>query len=839
MAKSIAPFWTKYSDEVVEELNSNPEKGLTQEEIKIRTEKAGAITLAPNSHVSDFWLLFNQFRSPFMALLLFADILSFFLGEHVDAIIIFCIIILSGVLSFWQERGAQNIVRELLAMVKVTAKVLRDGTQQSIDLEKVVPGDIVILSAGDVVPADCLIIEANDLFVNEAMLTGEPYPEEKKLGKLPVDTSLKDRYNCLFKGTHITSGFAKAIVVLTGKDTEFGKIAEKIKPNKVETEFERGLRKFGYMLMEIALMLALIIFAVNVYFEKPFIDSLLFSLTLAIGVTPFLLPAIVSINLAYGARHMASQKVIVKRLVSIENFGSMNIFCSDKTGTLTSGEIHIHDYLDTNGIKNEKIMDMAYLNAIYQTGYANPIDKAIKQQHKLDLTNYKKLDEVPFDFTRKRLSILVEQNGSQFIITKGTFKKVMEVCTYVDNNGSIEAIESYQKKINTLFEESTKKGLRIIALAYKPLEEKIIDRSMEKEMTFLGMIFLDDPVKAGVVDSVKQMRTLGITLKILTGDNKNVSLFVGKQLGISEKKVLTGADLNKLDDIALIKKVNEIDIFAELEPSHKERIVNLLSKSGNVVGYIGDGVNDVSAIQAADVGISVENAVDVAKNTADFILLEKELKVLINGIITGRKTFVNTIKYIFMTTSANFGNITSMAIISMFLPFLPLLPKQILATNFISDFPAMTIPSDNVDDDWIAMPKKWNLKFIKKFMIRFGLLSSCFDFLTFAILIYITKSDQEHFRSGWFMVTILTEFVVLWVLRSKKVFYKSKPGKFLLFTTLGMFILGIGLPYTPLGKILELSVLPLQTVLMLMGVVVLYGIAKEILKKYFYRTIHF
>tara|TARA_R110000868_G_scaffold93190_1_gene258084 strand:+ start:61083 stop:62285 length:1203 start_codon:yes stop_codon:yes gene_type:complete len=396
-----------------------------------------------------------------------------------------------------------------------------------------------------------------------------------------------------------------------------------------------------------------------------------------------------------------------------------------------------------------------------------------------------------------------------------------------------------EKKINTLFEESTKKGLRIIALAYKRVEEKIIDRSMEKDMTFLGMIFLEDPVKAGVEDSVNQMRDLGITLKILTGDNKNVSLFVGKQLGISEKKVLTGADMNKLDDIALLKKVNEIDIFAELEPSHKERIVNLLSKSGNVVSYIGDGVNDVSAIQAADVGISVENAVDVAKSTADFILLEKELKVLINGIITGRKTFVNTIKYIFMTTSANFGNITSMAIISMFLPFLPLLPKQILATNFISDFPAMTIPSDNVDDDWIAMPKNWNLKFIKKFMVRFGLLSSLFDFLTFGILIYITKSDAEHFRSGWFTVTILTEFVVLWVLRSKKVFYKSKPGKLLLFTTLGMFILGIGLPYTFLGTILELPLLPINTLLMLLGVVILYGIANEILKKYFYRKIHF
>tara|TARA_R110002167_G_scaffold43788_3_gene132132 strand:+ start:1488 stop:4007 length:2520 start_codon:yes stop_codon:yes gene_type:complete len=839
MTNSKTPFWSSSVEEIAKGLNTDLNNGLLADDASVRLQKSGANTTVENKHLSDLRLLINQFGSPFMALLLFADILSFFLGEHVDAIIIFCIIILSGILSFWQERGAQNIVKELLAMVKVTTKVMRDGTLQSVGLENVVPGDIVSLSAGDVVPADCRLLVANDLFVNEAMLTGEPYPEEKKLGILTPETILKDRDNSLFKGTHITSGFAMAIAVLTGKDTEFGQIADKIKSNKPETEFERGLRRFGYMLMQIALMLALIIFAINVYFEKPFIDSLLFSLTLAIGVTPFLLPAIVSINLAYGARHMATQKVIVKRLVAIENFGSMNVFCSDKTGTLTSGEIHIHDYLDTTGTRNEKIMDLAYLNAVYQTGYMNPIDGAITQQHQLDLCPYKKLDEVPFDFTRKRLSILVEQKDTNLMITKGTFKKVLEVCQYVDVNGNIEPLDAHRKKIVGLFDATTKKGLRIIALAYKSMEDKVIDRSLETGMTFLGLIFLDDPVKDGVVESVKQMNALGIKLKILTGDNKNVSLYVGKQLGIGQNKVLTGAELNKLDDIALTKKVNDTDIFAELEPSHKERIVNLLSKSGNVVGYIGDGVNDVSALQAADVGISVENAVDVAKNTADFILLEKELKVLINGIVTGRKTFVNTIKYIFMTTSANFGNITSMAIISLFLPFLPMLPKQILATNFISDFPAMTIPSDNVDDDWISMPKTWNLKFIKKFMLHFGLLSSCFDFLTFGILITITKSDAEHFRSGWFMVTILTEFVVLWVLRSKKVCYKSRPGKLLLFTTLGMFLLALGLPYTPLGKILEITVLPLNTMLMLLGVVVLYGIANEIMKKYFYSKFHF
>lgn len=837
--EEIKPFWSKTPQELAEQLNANLTTGLSFKDAEIRLKNEGHNTIIDNQYKSDLNLILTQFKSPFMILLLFADILSFVLGEHIDAIIIFCIIILSGLLSFWQERGAQNIIKDLLAMVKINVNVWRENSLKSINLEAVVSGDIIHLSAGDIVPADALLFEAKDLFVNEAMLTGEPYPEEKNLGILPQETILKDRNNTLYKGTHITSGFAKALVVLTGRKTEFGQITEKIKPNKNETEFEKGLKHFGYMLMEIALVLALVIFAINVYYQKPFIDSLLFSLALTIGITPFLLPAIVSVNLAYGAKHMAKNKVIVKRLVSIENFGSMNVFCSDKTGTLTSGEITIHDFLDAKNSHNPKIMEYAFANAMLQTGYTNPIDEAIKNYQNINLISFHKLDEIPFDFTRKRLSILIEENGCQLMITKGTFKKVIEVCKQVDLEGNIEPLEQYNEAILKMFEDCTSKGFRVIAVAYKKMETVKINRSKEKEMIFLGLILLDDPIKEGVIDSVKKMKEMGIKLKILTGDNKNVSQYVGKQLKLNEKKIIIGSELNKLDDNALMKKVGSTDVFAELEPSHKERIVRLLSQLGNVVGYIGDGVNDVSALQASDVGISVNNAVDVAKNTADFVLLEKDLKVLLQGIIIGRKTFVNTIKYIFMTTSANFGNIISMASVSLFLPFLPLLPKQILATNFISDLPAMTMPSDNVDHEWVALPKSWNLKFIKKFMIRFGLLSSFFDFLTFATLIYVIKSDPEHFRSGWFMFTILTEFVVLWVLRSKKVFYKSKPGKLLLYTTLLMFVLGLAIPYTLLGSILELPTLPLQTILILLIVIVFYGVGNEMLKRVFYKKFHF
>lgn len=838
MKNQFKDIWNHSVEEMVIELSTDTDKGLSASEAESRLKLMGKNSISEDTYSSDLMLLINQFKSPFMILLLLADGLSFFLGQRIDAMIILGLILLSAFLSFWQERGAQNIVKSLLNAVKVTAAVCREGKITHINLENVVPGDIVELSAGDIVPADGLVVDCHNLFVDEAMLTGEPFPVEKRSGVLPPETVLKDRHNTLYRGTHVMSGYTKMLVVVTGKNTEFGQIAEKIK-FKEETEFERGLRRFGHLLIEISFILALIIFAVNIFFQKPFIDSLLFSLTLAIGVTPFLLPAIVSINLAYGAKHMARNKVIVKRLVSIENFGSMNVFCSDKTGTLTSGEIQVQDFLAADGLKNDRIMDLAFLNASLQTGYSNPVDTAIKDSHSFDMSGIEKLDEIPFDFNRKRLSVLIKEKGNLLLITKGTYKKVIEVCDFVEVKEKTEPLTQHRKNLENLFGEATAKGLRIIAVAYRKMDQERINRDSEAHMVLAGILFLNDPMKEGVLSSVLQMKKMGIQLKILTGDNVKVAQYVGKQLDIDEKKALTGNDLTRFHDNALLKKVNSVHIFAELEPSQKERIVRLLSRAGNVVGYIGDGINDVPALQAADVGISVDNSVDIAKNTADFILLEKNLNVLLNGILEGRRTFVNTIKYIFMTSSANFGNIISMAIISLFLPFLPLLPKQILATNFLSDLPAMTIPGDNIDKDWETLPKKWNLHFIKKFMIHFGLLSSVFDFLTFGLLLFVIKSDVSHFRSGWFMVTILTEFVVLWVLRTKEVFYKSKPGKLLLYSTLFMFLLGMALPYTVLGSILELSKLPFTTMALLIGIVVLYAIANEVLKRFFYRRNHF
>lgn len=831
------PFWNQTLDALLQALQTNADTGLTQAEANRRFRQFGANTIHESRNLSNLQLLWRQFSSPFMLLLLFTDGLSFTLGEHVDAIIIFSIILLSGLISFWQEKGANDIVEKLLALVRVKALVLREGKQKELDVEEVVPGDILLLAAGDVIPADARLLASKDLFISEAALTGEPYPVNKMPSELPIETALKDRKNVLYKGTHIVSGTGKALAISTGRDTEFGKIAQHVKSEKAETSFEHGLRRFSYLLMEIVLLLTFVIFAVNIYFHRPFIDSLLFSLALAIGVTPFLLPAIVGISLAYGARHMASRKVIVKRLAAIENFGSMNVFCSDKTGTLTSGEIVVQDFLDTSGNSNPKVLQYARWNALAETGYKNPIDEAIRNQLIDKEISFVKLDETPFDFIRKKLSVLIEVNGERLMVTKGAFHKILDICDQIEIKNSIEPIDNHIETLENTYKSYSSEGCRIIGVCYKKIEKTGITRSDEANMIFLGMVLFTDPPKKGIIESVARMRELGIRLKILSGDSQSVNVHLGKLLHLNTDSVLIGSELHKFTDVALAEQVKRIDIFAELEPSHKERIVRLLSHAGNVVGYMGDGINDISSLHVADVSISVSNAVDVAKSTADFVLLEKDLNVLLDGILEGRKTFVNSLKYTFMTTSANFGNVISMGIASLFLPFLPLLPKQILATQFISDLPAMTIPSDNVDADWLDTPKRWDIGFIKKFMVAFGLLSTVFDMITFAVLLWWLKSTPEEFRSGWFTITILTEFVVLWVLRSKKVFYKSRPGKLMLFTTLIMFIFIFILPFTILGQLLDLDKMPVHHIGVVLGIVALYALSNEMLKIIFYKRV--
>src|SRR5664280_1614890 len=620
--------------------------GLTSDEAKKRLTDFGANRLKPQRRSNAFTLLISQFKSPIILILLFATILSLFLHNIVDASIILAIVLISGLLGFWQEHGASDAVAKLLAIVQIKTAVLRDGGQQDINIEDVVPGDIVVLRAGDIVPGDCLLLESKDLFVDEAMLTGETFPVEKVVAVLAADTALSKRINSVWMGTHIVSGSAKALVTLTGKNTEFGKVSERLKLKPPETEFERGIRRFGYFLGEVTLFLVVIIFAINVYLHRPVLESFLFSLALAVGLTPQLLPAIISINLAHGAKKMAQKKVIVKRLASIENFGSMNVICSDKTGTLTEGTVQVESALDVNGEANDKVFLFAYINAFYETGFTNPIDQAILNYRKIDLSDYRKQDEIPYDFLRKRLSISVIQGNTHLMLTKGALTNILEVCSSAETNeGTIVDIQSVKDKIQKHFEEFSNNGFRTLGIAYKNLpEDKPINKSDEKDMTFIGFLTLFDPPKPNIIDTITSLKSLGVSLKIITGDNHLVAASISKKMGLSDNKIISGPELRQMSDGALLRSVGSVDVFAEIEPNQKERIIVAMKKAGNVVGYMGDGINDASALHAADVGISVDTAADVAKDAADIVLLEKDLAVLIEGVREGRTTFANTLK---------------------------------------------------------------------------------------------------------------------------------------------------------------------------------------------------
>jgi len=631
MPQALPSFWSLPAEQVLQQLKSSSQ-GLSRQEARQRLSEYGANSLKQKRQSNTLTLLLSQFKSPIILILMAAAILSGFLGDIIDTVLILGIVLISGLLGFWQERGATDAVAKLLALVQVKATVLRDGQAQDIPNQDVVPGDIVVLAAGDSIPGDCLLLESKDLSVNEAALTGETYPADKQSGVLPTVTGLSDRTNTLYLGTNVISGTANAIVVQTGKQTEFGKVSERLKLRPPETEFETGLSKFGYFLMEVTLTLVVLIFLANVYLQRPVLESFLFSLALAVGLTPQLLPAIVSVNLARGAKQMAKKQVIVKRLPAIENFGSMNVFCTDKTGTLTEGEVKIHGAVDVEGKESDHVLLYAYLNAASESGYINAIDSAIRQHKTFDISGYQKLDEVPYDFNRKRLSILFATDNTHLIVTKGALKTILDVCSTVEmSEGKTIDIADQRDEIQQRADELGSKGFRVLGVAYRDFSKESFSKDDETSMTFLGYLALFDPPKAGIADTLKDLKELGVTAKMITGDSRAVAISIIQQVGFPEPKVLTGAELHQMSDEALMHRVGETNVFAEVEPNQKERIIIALKKAGNVVGYLGDGINDASALHAADVGISVESAVDVEKEAADIVLMQKDLNVLVEA----------------------------------------------------------------------------------------------------------------------------------------------------------------------------------------------------------------
>lgn len=782
---------------------------------------------------ADLTLLFSQFKSPLILLLVFAVVLSIILGEYSDSFIILCVLLTTGILGFFQERNAGNAVRKLQQLMHSKAAVRREGKEKEIFIDDVVPGDIILLNAGDIIAADGFILDANDLHINESVLTGESFPVEKFSGACSAEEISKIT-NAVFKGTSVVNGTATVLAVNTAQNTELGKITSSLEQSTRISSFERGVIHFGYLLMRLTIVFTGLILILNIIFHRPLIESLLFSLALTVGLTPELLPAILTITLASGAKRMAKKKVIVKKLSAIQNLGEFDVLCSDKTGTITEGVAKLTGAIDTGGAESAKLRLYAFLNSSFETGFTNPIDESIRREKGIDIQAYSKADEVPYDFIRKRLSIVVATGEKHIMITKGAVKNILEISDRMEtNDGTISAVEQGKQQLQKDFEDLSAKGFRVIALCYKDVTgDPVINKDDEHGMIFLGFLIFSDPLKKRIRESVGQLREKGIKLKIVTGDNYQVSRYLSGQIGLNTSEVLIGSDLHNLTSDALKRKIEQVDVFAEILPAQKERIVKALQNSGHSVGYMGDGINDANALKAADVGISIANAVDVAKEAADIVLLDQDIDVIKEGIEEGRKTFMNTMKYVLVTTSGNFGNMFSMAIASLLLPFLPLLPVQILLNNFLSDLPAIAIASDNVDEELVRKPRQWKMSYIWRFMIVFGLQSSIFDFATFGLLYFIFRASVSQFRTAWFMESLLTEVLILLVIRSQRTFFKSRPSKYLAAAIAFTFLACIFIPYLPFAGLFELYPLPVNLFASILGIVLLYAVVAELSKKF-------
>ncbi|MGC8895234.1 MAG: magnesium-translocating P-type ATPase [Candidatus Bathyarchaeia archaeon] len=814
--------------------------GLSSEEAEERIRVYGYNEIVKKKKrivVVDF---LSHFKSPLIIILLVAGLISGFFGEVINTIIIFAIVMLSVILDFYQEFRAESAAEMLKQRVATTATTVRDGVKREVKLSEIVPGDIIYLSAGDIVPADARVISAKDLFVNQSVLTGESFPVEKTAVPLKSYVSaITEWNNYLFMGTSVVSGTATAVVVKTGSLTEFGKIAKRLVSREPETEFQRGIRSFGYMIMQVTFLLVLFVFFINALYMRSVLDSLLFAVALAVGLTPELLPMIISVNLSKGAIAMSKKGVIVKRLVSIQNFGSMDVLCTDKTGTLTENRIKLVLHVDINGDESEKVILYSYLNSHFQTGLRSPLDEAVLKFRDIDVKEYIKIDEVPFDFVRKRLSIVIEYQNQRFMITKGAPEEIAKICSYYEVENVIADItEEVRRKIEQKYIELSAEGFRVLSVAYKRLREEkaVYSVNDEFDMVFLGFIAFLDPPKETAKDSLQLLKNEGVELKILTGDNELVTRKVCEYLGFEIKGIVTGNEIAQAGDDALARVVEEANVFCRVTPAQKDRIINALKNNGHVVGFLGDGINDAPPMRSADVGISVDNAVDVAKESADIILLRTDLTVLHDGVLEGRKTFGNTMKYIMMGVSSNFGNMFSMAGASLFLPFLPMRPTQVLLNNLLYDLSQSTIPMDEVDQEYIEKPKRWDMHFIRLFMVCLGPVSSLFDFLTFFIMLFIFNATEPLFQTAWFLESLASQTLVIFVIRTKKSpFWKSKPSRLLVLSSIAIIIFALILPYTPLGTIFEFVKAPQTFFIALAAILSAYLALAEIVKSWFYK----
>ena len=779
---------------------------------------------------SALFLFFRQFFSPLILLLIGCSLGAFFLSDSLDSIIILSIVLMSALLGFYQESKANHSLNKLIGFVKIKILTLRNGQEKYLYPENLLIGDLVLIQAGDVIPADAILIESNQLFINESILTGESLPIEKFFFSKKVEERV------VYMGSHVISGYGKALVCHNQQRSLFGSISEKLKQKQAPTSFEKGITKLGLILIQATFFLVLVIFGINMIYKRPFLDSFLFSLALGIGLTPQLLPMIISVNLSQGASHLARKKVIVKKLNSIENFGSMTILCADKTGTLTEGIMKVESFCNIEKSLSLKTLHYASVNAYFQSGLKNPIDEAILNE-KINIdSSWKKLDELPFDFSSKRVSLLLDNQKEKILIVKGALTKVLSLCSFAeDSHGALKSIKEFNNQASEILESNSEKLIKLIGVAYKVLDkDHCFSREDETSLIFLGYLEILDPIKNKAKEELDELKKLGVQTKIISGDHFAIVRQIGKRLGIDEN-ILRGEDLKKLSSSELETVVEKFSLFAEVDPIDKDKIVTALQQKGHVVGFLGDGINDCVAMKRSDVSISVDTAANVAKESADLIMLSHSLSVLKEGILSGRKTFANTLKYIFMATSANFGNMFSMAFSSLILPFIPFLPKQILLINFLTDIPELTISSDKVDQDWLISPQQWNFSFLKKFMIVFGLISSIFDFITFFLFKWMAKSESE-FRTAWFLESVISAALVLLVIRTKKSIFACLPSPALATAVISTILITIVIPYTSIGSLFLFTPLSPIFISIIFLIVICYMFVAEAAKTPFYRN---
>jgi P-type Mg2+ transporter len=824
--------------------------GLSQSEADSRLKKYGPNEIAREKRQSGLMRLLSNVRNPLVILLTALGVISFLTGDMRATSVIFIMVLLGVVLRFYQEMRADNAAEKLKAMVSNTATVVRDGKESEVQLKLLVPGDIIRLAAGDLVPADVRVLLAKDLFLNQSALTGESLPVEKKAASLSSDIQNPlELVNICFMGSNVESGSATAVVVHTGDKTYFGSLAASIVGQRVLTSFDKGINQFTWLMIRFIAVMVPAVFLINGLTKHNWLEAFLFAVAVAVGLTPEMLPMIVTVNLSQGALTMASKKVIVKRLNAIQNFGAMDVLCTDKTGTITKGKIVLEKHLDVRGEPSEKVLHYGYLNSYHHTGLKNLLDEAILDHEELEERlkaneKYRKIDEIPFDFVRRRMSVVIEdETGLNILICKGALDEVMSQCSRMEINGEVVAMSpEYDAKSRQLVGVLNGEGFRVIALAYKEMpgakDEPVYSVKDESDLILLGFLAFLDPPKETTMEALKRLHALNVDVKILTGDNEIITSYICKQVGMPVDNLMLGSQIEKMNEEQLCEAVRSASVFARLVPAHKERVVHALQKNGHVVGFMGDGINDAPALKAADVGISVDSAVDIAKESSDIILLENSLLILEQGVMEGRRVFGNIIKYIKMAASSNFGNMLSVVGASAFLPFLPMLPIQVLTNNLLYDFSQTTIPTDEVDADWLAKPRKWAIGDIQRFILFIGPISSIFDYVTFFIMIYIFSAwtNPALFHTGWFVESLFTQTLIIHVIRTNKIpFIESRASWPLIVSSLIIVAVGAWLTVSPLAGTLGFVPLPPKFWLLLAVMLVCYVTLTQFVKTWFIR----